>query len=141
MKPVPEYMNKGSDGPHVTVVHILLCVAGYRETSDGRKIAFDQNHGDVTAACLSDLQKDLNLDADGNFGPDTRDAVNQAFCLDFETVCMAVPGTTIFVQPDGTEIEWTSPATYPLVKEMTGQIISESSQQEDEEDEGGHASE
>lgn len=98
---VPPFMNKGSRGPHVTVLHILLFGMG-----KGEGIVMDGDYGSVTAEKVAKFQQDMGLDHDGNFGPITREELKCFFDFDFEAACQTIPGTTSFVQPDGTVIEW-----------------------------------
>lgn len=110
MNPVPEYMELGSRGPHVSILHAFLFGALY-----GQSLVLDQDYGGETTKAVNCLQVDQGVGADGNFGPETRKMVKSDFSFDFAAACESVPGTTIFVQPDGSEIEWTSPAPIKLV--------------------------
>ena len=94
-------MNKGSRGPHVTLIHALLCGSRY-----GKGIVFDQDYGEVTAAGVSDFQQSLGVEPDGHFGPQTRAFAKLLCDFDFNSACRAIPGTTEFVQPDGQAISW-----------------------------------
>ena len=104
MNEFPKYMNQGSNGPHVTLLQAFLIGAGM----EGLDVVFDGNYGPVTAAKVTRFQKLHGLEADGHFGPDTRQKVRSLsrFDFDFEAACRAVPGVTKFVQPDGSIVEW-----------------------------------
>ena len=93
-----KYMQKGSFGPHVTLLHTFLCGAGF-----GRDITFDQDYGQVTIDRVKELQEHLQMtDIDGCFGPKTRATVKEKFGFDYDLACLTVPGTTRFVQDEGT---------------------------------------
>lgn len=98
---VPQYMCKGSNGPHVTPLQSFLCGAGY-----GQGVVFDEKYGKVTAERVAAFQKAIGLEVDGNFGPKTRVAAKLAHNFDFAAACQATPGMTDFVQPDGKVISW-----------------------------------
>lgn len=98
---VPKYMQKGSKGPHVTILQAFLCGAGA-----SLDIKFDQEYGNVTAAAVAEFQTTNGFEVDGNFGPATRDAAKNNFGFDFEAACETVNGVTEFVQPDGSVERW-----------------------------------
>lgn len=100
--PVPQYMQKGSKGPHVSLLHAFLCGNG----SSDEQIIFDNEYGNVTAAAVAEFQTMNGLEIDGNFGPATRAAAKKNYNFDFEAACECVPGMTEFVQPDGSVIRW-----------------------------------
>ncbi|MDP1706330.1 MAG: peptidoglycan-binding domain-containing protein [bacterium] len=113
MDPVPEYMDKGSHGPHVTILQAFLCGWG-----DGGNIEFDQDYGDVTADLVGKFQSDRELDVDSNCGPETRQSMLETDGFDFAAACASVPGTTVFKHGDE-EIEWTSPASGLVKKDSS----------------------
>lgn len=114
MQPVPEYMDQGSHGPDVTILHAFLIGAGY-----GERIVIDLDYGEETAKAVNSLQVDRGIDADGNFGPKTRAMVKSDYSFDFAAACISIPGTTVFKHGDE-EVEWTSPASvenaHPVVE-------------------------
>lgn len=100
-QPIPPFMEKGSKGPHTLIPQLVACGAGY-----GKDIVFDGNYGDVTAGAMSQLQARNGIDTDGSCGPETRRTMKHRYNVDFEKACRLIPGTTIFIQPDGSEIPW-----------------------------------
>lgn len=98
--PIPKYMQKGSEGPHVVPFQSYL--AGKFPHSG---IVADGVYGDITAAVTIRLQHGGRIEKDGDCGPDTRQLM-RGRGFDLEVAMMAIPGTTKFVQPDGTKIEW-----------------------------------
>lgn len=92
---VPRYMNRGSNGPHVVLLQVFLIGARF-----GKNIMTDGDYGHITAAGVVRFQEVYGLEADGHFGPGTRERVKKNFGFDFEAACRAVPGVTRFVQPD-----------------------------------------
>ena len=98
---IPRYMNQGSEGPHVTLVQVVLCGVGM-----GEHMTFDGYYSHLVAAKVKRMQELLHIEADGNFGPVTRQAVKDVYGLDFAAACQTIPGVTVFVQPDGQEISW-----------------------------------
>ena len=73
----PEYLNQGSEGPAVAVLQLILVAAGlgYSSRTIVNEIIVDGQYGDVTAQAVRKLQRDLGVTEDGNFGPETREAV------------------------------------------------------------------
>jgi len=66
----PKYLNKGSKGPAVALLQIILLVRGHN-----RYIVTDGDYGDETAKGVRQLQKILRVEQDGHFGPQTRQAL------------------------------------------------------------------
>ena len=67
----PEYLNKGSKGPAVTLLQLLLKAGHYNALN----IQVDGDYGDETAVGVKRLQEALGFDGkeiDGHFGPATR---------------------------------------------------------------------
>ncbi len=98
---VPKYMQKGSKGPHVSLLHAFLCGFGR-----GGGIVFDQEYGDMTTRGVSGFQFEHGLDNNGHFDPATRARAKHIYGFDFEAACESVPGVTEFVQPDKSVISW-----------------------------------
>ncbi len=100
---IPQYMQKGSHGPHITLLHVLLFGAGF-----GDGIVMDQDYGETTARQVSKLQgmRLRMIEVKGNFDPETRAAIKEVYGFDFCEACKTVPGVTTFIQPDGTGINW-----------------------------------
>jgi hypothetical protein len=93
----------GSEGPHVTILQAFLCGAKLR----GNTLIFDGDYGPVTAEKLKLWQglRGIEDEENGQYGPVTRLAMLDCG-FDFEVACRTIPGTTIFVQPDGTQVAW-----------------------------------
>ncbi len=98
---IPKYMQRGSRGPHVTILQVFLVAKGV-----GEGILFDLDYGNKTAAAVVAYQKSMGIDADGNCGPQTRATMREADGFDFEAACESVPGRTEFVQPEGAIALW-----------------------------------
>lgn len=110
--PIPRYMEKGSKGPHVALLQAFL--AGKFGVDN---LVIDGDYGDVTAGLVKKFQHGNRLEKDGNCGPKTRETMKTRG-FNFEIAATAIPGTTGFVQPDGTKIEWspeveTRPVEHP----------------------------
>ncbi len=70
-KVFPPHLMKGSRGGAVNALHDLLCKLGF-----SKGLVFDGEYGDTTAERVADLQREmLDVDPDGNFGPQTRQAL------------------------------------------------------------------
>jgi len=70
----PPFLNVGSSGAAVDVLHILLHGLGF-----GEGVVRDEDYGDATVAAVKKLQEDLGFpeaERDGNFGPATRVALH-----------------------------------------------------------------
>lgn len=63
----PPYLNHGSRGGAVDHLHTLLDGFGF-----GEGIVADLEYGQVTAERVTDLQRWLGVEEDGDFGPTTR---------------------------------------------------------------------
>jgi peptidoglycan hydrolase-like protein with peptidoglycan-binding domain len=66
----PEYLNKGSKGPAVALLQVLLKDYGYNEGA----ISVNGEYDEETAEGVRQLQKELEIEDDGHFGPATREA-------------------------------------------------------------------
>ena len=80
----PPYLDVGSCGTHVDVLHAILCCRGY-----GEGIERDGDYGDMTVTAVKELQEDLGFegdDLDGNFGPKTRRALKKYRGLDVDAI-------------------------------------------------------
>jgi peptidoglycan hydrolase-like protein with peptidoglycan-binding domain len=81
MRLFPEYLNKGSRGPAVVVLQIILLARGYNP-----QIIPDGEYGEQTALGVKQLQTDLRVDQDGHFGPATRAALLKESALDVNSL-------------------------------------------------------
>ena len=111
---VPRFMQKGSEGPHVTLLHIFLSGAGLGYPP----LNMDGGYGDITIERVQILQKRVGFkgeDLDGRFGPATRQALKDKCHFDFDLVAEAKPGMTKFVQPNGEVVSWESSAEFNTV--------------------------
>jgi hypothetical protein len=108
---VPQYMEKGSHGPAVDLVlKYLAFLAKIRGVGDQTlpKIEIDGDYGNAGVAHMERLQRDLGLEPDGGFGPETRDRLKEVTGTDFEAACLNLEDDleTFFMQPDGKVIRW-----------------------------------
>jgi hypothetical protein len=126
MQSLPPNMCKGSKGPHVSILHAFFCgmVPFHSAKALGKELQFDAEYGNVTEQLVADLRVDLGPrtlpKVDGNFDKKLRATLKTIVNFDFETLCETIPGTTYFVQPDGSTIIWTSPAQ-ELPRSLTGE--------------------
>ncbi len=106
MTEFPEYMQKGSRGPCVTILQAFLAGSALSD----ERLVFDQHYGEVTASRVKFVQKVLGMtEVDGNFGPATRAAVKDRYHFDFEAACVnGLYGFTAteFIQLNGLPIYW-----------------------------------
>jgi hypothetical protein len=109
MKPLPKFMQPDpeSQGPLCLALNGFL--AGFLLYCDevGWVPGFVPDHiyGAMAGEVMMLYQRHHGLTVDGGCGPETR-AVLASDGLDLEEIANAVPGTTIFVQPDGSKIAW-----------------------------------
>jgi peptidoglycan hydrolase-like protein with peptidoglycan-binding domain len=75
----PEFLDKGSRGPAVAVLQLLLKIQDFDLE---QTIVVDGDYGDMTAAGVQRLQEYLQIEQDGNFGPATREAFQVEFAFD-----------------------------------------------------------
>ena len=93
----PSHLNRGSKGPAVMFLQVLLIVQNFN-----RDIVPDGDYGDQTAKGVVELQKFLNdesgtkiLELDGNFGQATRAEYKRYFDLDIDALPASIfAGTT-----------------------------------------------
>lgn len=100
-------MLKGSRGPHIALLQAVLCGLGYGGED---LVVVSQYYSAATTLGVACFQKSCGLPRDGHLDTETRCALDELCGFNFEAACRVVPGTTVFVQPDGSEISWTSPA-------------------------------
>ena len=81
MQLFPEYLNKGSRGPAVVVLQIILLVRGHNPN-----IIPDGEYGEQTALGVKQLQAELRVDQDEHFGPATRAALLKESRLDVNSL-------------------------------------------------------
>jgi peptidoglycan hydrolase-like protein with peptidoglycan-binding domain len=96
---LPLYMEPGSTGSYVTAVQIFLVGQGF-----GKDIRFDRVQGPTTVLRIKDWQRTYRLKPDGGIGPETR-AKMKHLGFDFDAVGEGLGGNSVFVQPDGKEVE------------------------------------
>ncbi len=75
------YMNRGSKGPAVAALQLFLL-----GTRINRDIVVDGEYGEQTMLAVMELQRTCDIEADGNFGPETRRAVHRRYDLDFDSL-------------------------------------------------------
>ena len=76
----PPYLDQGSKGTAVDVLHCILCVLGF-----GERIVRDGEYGEETKAAVKELQVSMEFegeDIDGNFGPKTREELDNYYDID-----------------------------------------------------------
>lgn len=92
----PEFLNKGSKGPPVSLLQTLLLD---RSIGTGA-LMVDGEYGDETARAVQELQEDLDVEPDGNFGPETREAMQRQTGFDINAIPASVfVGETVPVGP------------------------------------------
>lgn len=99
---VPKYMCEGSEGPHVAVLKAFLLG---NKTNDHRVTAspvFDR----ATKDALETWQRENGIFPSGCLNPETYCKMLQEFGVVMESMFRLIPGTTIFVQPNGEKIPW-----------------------------------
>ncbi len=93
----PPFLNPGSYGAAVDKLHMILEAFGH-----GADIVPDLRYGEVTAARVCDLQRELYVEEiDGAFGPDTRAALRAQKGFDVDAISWA-PQDGITSWVDGT---------------------------------------
>ena len=78
----PEYLNKGAKNPAAVAFLQALLVFGCYNPA----IIIDGEYGEETAIGVKSLQRELGVDADGNFGPKTRAALFAKTKLDINSL-------------------------------------------------------
>jgi peptidoglycan hydrolase-like protein with peptidoglycan-binding domain len=78
----PTFLDKGTRDPAAVrmLQVILLCRAA------NPNIIVDGDYGDETAKGVKELQRNLHVAVDGNFGPQTRAAFKVKFGVDVDTL-------------------------------------------------------
>ncbi len=69
----PEYLDKESQGRAAAALQLALIFAGFATD----ELDLDGDYGDQTAESVKNLQRHLGIEADGNFGPATKEALSQ----------------------------------------------------------------
>lgn len=110
---LPLHMCDGSRGPFVNGFLLVLKTLYGADLFSGRNpsgIDFDATFSDVGIKTLQDVQHTYGWYSSEDFGPRERELFKDEFDISVEDIAGLFPGTTIFVQPDGTELTWTSPS-------------------------------
>ena len=93
----PTYLNRGSKGPAVAVLQTILKARG---CDPQNQIIIDGDYGNMTMLAVQRLQNELGVEADGNFGPQTRAALRERTGLDINRIPASVfVGETEAVAP------------------------------------------
>lgn len=94
----PEFLNKGSEGPAVAVLQLILRIA---YTDVGSELEVDGVYGEKTAEAVKTLQEELGVDADGDFGPATRQVLKEQWSMDVNALPASMfQGETRAVVPE-----------------------------------------
>jgi len=75
------YLQKGSKGPAVVLLQVMLFLLGYNEA-----IIPDGDYGEETAKGVIAFQRGAGIDDDGHFGPATRQAFEEVTGLDVNEI-------------------------------------------------------
>lgn len=98
----PPYMERGSAGGAVDMLHMLLDGFGF-----GKGIVPDLEYGEVTEQRVRELQGWLGVEQDGKFGPGTRTALYVRTTLDVEKITWAPQnGFTTWVHDGKIQGRW-----------------------------------
>lgn len=93
----PPFLNRGSRGGAVDCLHMILDAFGF-----GHDIVADLEYGGVTFERVADLQRWLGIEADGQFGPATREALDARTGFNVDKINWAPQdGLTDWMGPDG----------------------------------------
>lgn len=102
----PPYMEKGSEGPVVNIVLQFLMAWAKKNRMGHTGIALDGKLGPIGIRWIKTYQRENGLQADGGWGPKTRDQAKKDG-FDFVATAKAQGEVlTAFVQPDGTTLHW-----------------------------------
>lgn len=77
----PEYLNQGSTGPAVALLQCLLRNDGWNDA-----IIVDSIYGEETAKGVKAMQEEYQIEADGHFGPQTREVLLRNGGLDVNSL-------------------------------------------------------
>ena len=102
----PPFLQQGSKGAAVDVLHIILCALGF-----GVDIQRDGDYGELTMRAVRGLQIHLGFrgdDVDGNFGPETRAKLKEKMGIDVDVSPSrpAYSNITEWFGPDGGPYDW-----------------------------------
>ena len=93
----PEILDKGSKGPAVAALQLVLKAGGW---DPHHQIVVDGEYGDMTKLAVRCLQNACGIEAFGNFGPKTRKALLDKTGLDVSSIrASAFIGETTAVSP------------------------------------------
>jgi peptidoglycan hydrolase-like protein with peptidoglycan-binding domain len=91
------YMEKGSKGPAVAVLQIILITSGW---GFDYGVVIDGDFGERTEQALMGFQRSTGLEADGKCGPMTRAKLSEITGVDINALSAAVfTGKTVLVPP------------------------------------------
>ena len=97
----PKYLDKGSKGPAVAMLQVLLVARGYNDDN----IIVDGDYGDATAEGVRQLQEEFSLEEDGHFGPNSRAALQSDSDVNVDALDAELfVGETLAVGPDDEEV-------------------------------------
>ena len=97
-KMFPPYLDEGSMGLAVMYLQALLSALDL-ELPEGFRI--DGKQTGPTTKAIKTLQRHMEYDPDGNFGPGTRARFKEAYGIDVDSIPMPVEGgSTLWFGPD-----------------------------------------
>ena len=98
---LPPYLDKGSKGAAVQALQYLLHAEGFAVEG----MLPDGDYGQLTADSVKYLQEELNLPADGNLGPATREAWKEMHAVSVDAIPMVGSQPTLYKSPDSDDLK------------------------------------
>lgn len=100
----PRYLNQGSKGGAVNMLGLLLIAAGFQDIDHPIVLDGDYAMNGAIARAVRNLQRELDFTGDavdGNFGPETRDAVLRKGDIDINALTLEMfTEPTVAVGPE-----------------------------------------
>ena len=118
---IPQNLVRGSRGASINT--LLAFLSRFLLPSEQGRLQYDGVFGFAGEVLLRRFQKQSPhaIRTTGELDAPTRAHMKQWFNFDFEEAARSTGGTTIFVQPDGSEIEWSpaADAMLEITKDLT----------------------